>query len=242
MDLEVRSRFSGHLDQLPDYQNIAVSVDTLVTAYAKLAYTDARSSLGSVDEEKGRKWMLELREDYASQTGFTKLFGTYDQGFPLPLGHSSIWIRSAGGVSPQDPAQPFANFYFGGFGNNYVDIRDEKQYREYFSFPGEELNAIGGRNFLKSTIEWNAPPLHFSRAGSPGFYVTWMRPAVFVGGLATNLDESAVREKAADVGAQLDFRLNVLSNLDMTLSVGGAMAFRDGRTRREGMVSVRVLR
>jgi hypothetical protein len=194
-----------------------------------------------VDEEKGRRWTVELREDYANQTGFTKVFATYDHGFALPTGHSSIWIRSAAGASPQDPAQPFANFYFGGFGNNYVDIRDEKQYREYYGFPGEDLNAIGGRNFLKSMIEWNAPPLHFRRVGSPGLYVSWMRPAVFVGGLATNVDGASGRETATDVGGQLDFRLTVLSNLDMTLSVGGAAAFRDGRARREAMVSVRVL-
>ena len=57
-----------------------------------------------------------------------------------------------------------------------------------YSFPGAELNEIGGRNFVKSTIEWNLPPWRFRRAGTPGFYATWMRPAVFVDGLATNLD------------------------------------------------------
>ena len=32
--------------------------------------------------------------------------------------------------------EPFANFFFGGFGNNYVDHGDEKRYREYYSLPG----------------------------------------------------------------------------------------------------------
>jgi hypothetical protein len=242
LELKVRGRFAGHLDQLPEYQNIAVNVDTLLTGSANLSYTDVRSSLGSVDDEKGRRWSVELREDYANQAGFTKAYGTYDEGFALPLGHSSVWIRSAAGVSPQDPAQPFANFYFGGFGNNYVDIRDEKQYREYYGFPGMDLNAVGGRNFAKSMIEWNAPPLRFRRVGSPGFYVSWMRPAVFVGGLVTNLDDSTVRRTTKDVGAQLDFRLNVLSNLDMTLSFGAAVAFDQGQSHREAMISVRVLR
>jgi hypothetical protein len=123
-----------------------------------------------------------------------------------------------------------------------VDRRDEKQYREYYAFPGIDLNAVGGRNFLKSIVEWNAPPLRFRRAGSPGFYVSWMRPAVFVGGLATDLDATTVRRGITNAGAQLDFRLNVLSNLDMTLSFGGAVAFDHGRTEREAMVSLRVLR
>ncbi len=37
---------------------------------------------------------------------------------------------------------PYANFYFGGFGNNYVDRRNVKRYREYDSFPGFEINEI----------------------------------------------------------------------------------------------------
>jgi hypothetical protein len=46
-----------------------------------------------------------------------------------------------------------------------------------------------------------------------------------------------------DAGAQLDFRFSALNVLDMTLSVGGAMAFEDGHApRREAMISLKVLR
>ena len=49
--------------------------------------------------------------------------------------------------------------------------------------------------------------------------------------------------KAVDAGAQLDFRFSALNVLDMTLSVGGAMAFEDGHApRREAMISLKVLR
>jgi hypothetical protein len=124
-----------------------------------------------------------------------------------------------------------------------VDRLEEKRYRAYYAFPGADLNEIGGRNFVKSTLEWNLPPLRFRRLGSPGFYVTWMRPAVFVGGLATNLDHEAFRRVATDVGGQLDFQLTTLSTLDMMLSVGAAVAFEDGfDARREFMVSFKVLR
>jgi hypothetical protein len=70
-----------------------------------------------------------------------------------------------------------------------------------------------------------------------------MRPAIFAGVLGTNLDAPSIRRVAADVGGQLDFRFTVLSNLDMTLSVGAAMAFeRAFAPRREAMVSLKVLR
>ena len=46
-----------------------------------------------------------------------------------------------------------------------------------------------------------------------------------------------------NAGGQLDFRLSALSSLDLTLSVGGAVALEDGsRPRREAMISLRVLR
>ena len=70
-----------------------------------------------------------------------------------------------------------------------------------------------------------------------------MRPAVFAGVLGTNLDAPVARRVAGDVGAQLDFRLTVLSNLDMTLSAGAAAAVdHDGRSRGELMLSLKVLR
>jgi hypothetical protein len=70
-----------------------------------------------------------------------------------------------------------------------------------------------------------------------------MRPALFVGGLGTNLDNDAARRFATDVGGQLDFRFTALSTLDMTLSVGAAVAFEDGfDARKEFMVSLKVLR
>ena len=242
MELSIDGRFSGHLDQLPEYQNVPINVDRLFTATADLSYTDVRSSLGSVDDEKGDHWSVALSENAANGSAFTRIHGTYDYGIAVPPGHSSVWMRTAAGFSPQNRDEPFANFYFGAFGNNYVDVRSEKRYREYYAFPGASLNGIGGRNFAKAMVEWNAPPVRFRRAGTPGFYLAWMRPAVFAGALATNIDAAARRRTAADAGAQLDFRFTVLSTMDMTFSVGGAVAQENGgQTRRELMVSLRVL-
>ena len=243
MALKIEGGFAGHLDQLPEYQNVAVRVNRLFSIAADLSYSDVRTSLGSVDDEKGQRWSVVAREDAVNGSVFTKVHGSYDFGVALPIGHSSVWFRNGGGMSPQDRTEPFANFYFGAFGNNYVDHREEKRYREYYAFPGAGLNDIGGRNFAKSTIEWNAPPLRFRRAGTPGLYLTWMRPSVFASGLVTDLDGRDIRRKAVDAGAQLDFRFNVLSTLDMTLSIGAAVAAMEGRgaPRREAMISLTVL-
>ena len=243
LELDVEGRIAGNLDRLPEFQNVAVDVDRLMTLRARLSYADVRNSLGHVDDETGTRWSLAAQGQRVAGTIFPRIHGTYDRSVALPAGHSSIWLRSAAGYSPRDRSQPFANFYFGGFGNNWVDHQDEKRYRDAYSFPGAELNEIAGRNFLKSAIEWNLPPWRFRRAGTPGFYAAWARPAIFVTGLVTNLDAPTVRRTVSDVGAQLDFRFSLLSALDLTVSVGSAIAFEQGRRpARETMLSLKILR
>ena len=69
------------------------------------------------------------------------------------------------------------------------------------------------------------------------------RPALFVGGLATNLDVPGARETAVNLGGQIDVRFSLLSVLDMTISTGAAIAFRDGAdSNREAMFSLKILR
>jgi WD40-like Beta Propeller Repeat len=243
LDLTLGGSISGNLDRLPAYQNISVSVTRLASLEARLTYSNTTGSMGRVDDEKGQKASLAVETDRVDGKAIVGTYGTLDVGAPLPIGHSSVWLRSAAGFSPNDVNDRFANFYFGGFGNNWVDYRTEKRYREFYSVPGLQLNELGGRNFAKSMIELNLPPWRFSRLGTPGAYLTWMRPSLFAGAVGTNLDQPAIRRVVTDVGAQADFRFTLLSNLDMTLSVGGAVAFENGGgPRREAMVSLKVLR
>ena len=243
MELDLSGRVAGNLDRLPDYQNVAVTVDRLVTLRAALTYTDLRSSLGSVDEETGGKWSMELRTDVVDGEAVPRFYGTYDRGVGLSLGHSSLWMRTAGGFFLSNRSHPFASFFFGGFGNNYVDRGDEKRYRHVESFPGVDLNAIPGLSFAKGTLEWNLPPWRFPRLGTPGLHATWLRPALFVTSLTTDVQDADLRRSALSLGAQFDLRFTVLSNLDMTLSAGGAVAIEErSRPRRQAMVSLKILR
>ena len=111
------------------------------------------------------------------------------------------------------------------------------------SFPGAQINEIGGRNFLRSMLEWTLPPWRFSRVGTPGAYISWLRPAMFVSALATNLDDAAVRRRAISAGGQVDLRFSVLSALDMTFSAGAAIRLANGVPKAgEFMASLKVLR
>jgi hypothetical protein len=243
LELDLSGSFAGNLDALPDYQSVAVDVDRLATATARLSWSDVRNSLGNVDDEKGNKWSVAAQAQRVSGRAVPRFAATQDQGLVAFGQHSTLWLRSAAGFSPADQDDPFANFYFGAFGNNWVDHLDEKRYRSLASFPGAALNGIGGRNFVKTALELNLPPWRFRRVGRPGLHATWLRPAVFVGGLATNLDDDGVRRMATNIGTQMDVRLTVLSTMQLTLSFGGAIALEGGRSpRREAMISLKVLR
>jgi hypothetical protein len=232
-----------NFDRLPGYQNVGVTFDELTTSSAGLHYSNIRSSLGSVDDEKGYKWQLVAAMSHVAGDTIPKYYGDFDFGFALPLRNSSIWLRNAAGAAIGDPNDEFANFYFGGFGNNYVDRGEVKRYRLPYSMPGFELNEVGGRNFYRSILEWNLPPIRFRGIGGPRFYLCWARPALFASTLVTNFDDSTLRRNVNSFGAQVDFRFTVFSRLNMTLSLGYAVGDGDGviGSPDEFMVSLKVL-
>jgi hypothetical protein len=91
-------------------------------------------------------------------------------------------------------------------------------------------------------LEWNLPPVRFERVGTPGFYLSWARPALFATSLITNLDNSALRQDSGSAGVQIDFRFTILSRMDMTLSMGYAAGlYGESRSSDEFMVSLKIL-
>ena len=243
LDFEIDLSHYMNLDRLPRYQNIPVTFDELTTLTAGLSYSHVRESLGAVDDEKGFKWRFITAGNHVGGDNIPKLFGNFDFGFALPWSHSSIWLRSSGGVAFGEIDDEFANFFFGGFGNNYVDNGEVKRYRHEYAMPGFELNEIGGRNFVRSMLEWNLPPIRFRGVGGPRFFLSWARPALFTSALVTNTDSGTRRREVQNVGGQIDFRFTILSQLDMTLSMGYAVGFGDDveGSPDEFMISLKVL-
>lgn len=242
LNLEVDLSYYTNLDRLPRYQNIDVTFDTLTSLVVDLNYSHIRSSLGHVDDEKGFKWRIIAAADHVNSDTIPKFFGNFDFGLPLWWRNSSIWFRNAAGVALGDEFDEFANFFFGGFGNNYVDQGDIKRYRKEYAMPGFELNEIFGRNFYRSMIEINLPPIRFERMGTPGFYLSWARPAIFATALVTNTDSSVLRQDTYNVGAQIDLRFTIMSRLDMTLSFGYAAGFGGGvDSADEFMLSLKIM-
>ena len=149
-----------------------------------------------MDAETGHTWSLKAHAYAATGEFYPRLTGTYDFGFALPLDHSSIWLRNGASIASGSNTDPLANVYLGGFGNNYIDSYangSAQRYRDVLSMPGFDLDALSGKSFVKSMLEWCMPPIRFEGLGWPGFYASWARPEVFVGGLETDPTNSTYR-------------------------------------------------
>jgi hypothetical protein len=245
MAITAKVAYYGDLVTLPGFQNVLSPTSTLFTADVGLTSVDTRRSPGAVDDETGNTWSVKAHTYSAPGEFIPSIRGTYAVGFPLPLDHSSIWLRTGAALSAGARENPLANFYLGGFGNNWVDSGANgsvQRYRELGSMPGFEIDALQGKSAVKAMLEWCIPPWRFEALGSPGFYVSWARPELFAAALETDVTDAAFRQQAYDVGGQLDFQLHVMHRWQMMLSVGAAQGFGGGGfAKTEFMLSLQVL-
>ena len=171
--------YYGDLDRMPDYQGDADELHRQARD-ARAAALQGLPALARLRRRgEGAAAGTSASPATASRARCSRSStSNLDLGLALPLPHSSVWLRGSAGWGPGDKRdEPFANFYFGGFGNNWVDHREEKRYRESTPSPASRSTRWAARTIAKGMLEWNLPPLRFRGAGTPSFYATWLRPA-----------------------------------------------------------------
>ena len=234
--------FLDKIDALPEAQNVGTTFTRLATADAGLFYTNLRRSIGAVDDEKGFSANGVAKITRIKSTTIPQLRGGFDVGFDLPMPNSSVWLRSVAGASSGDRVIAAANFYFGGFGNNYVDGGSIKRYRDFYAMPGFGLNEIKGHSFARQMLEFNLPPIAFGSLGTQGFHATWLRQSIFASALWTDPNQSARRQRYQSLGTQWDMRFSVLHWNEMTLSLGYAVGYKQSRRAGdEVMISLKIM-
>jgi hypothetical protein len=241
--LQIDCSVAGYFgtDALPEYQNVASTFPNFSEANLGLKYSFHDKAQGSVEDETGNDWGVYSRAYYGRGSAFPRVWADYSRGHLLPR-NSALWIRAAAGKSSGDSATPFANFYFGGFGNNYIDHGDISRYRDYSAFPGTGIDAISANRFARLMGEWNLPPVRFRHLGTTALYLNWARLNLFSSGLLANSRMPSQSGLYSQIGAQVDFRVVLFSYLNSTLSAGYAAA-RDpqGRVTTGYMVSLKLL-
>jgi hypothetical protein len=228
------------LNQLPGAQNIA-SPKNLRSAEVGLQYANTSKALGGVDHEKGIEGRIAVGSDQTQGDWFPRIYGGFSGGTALPWSNSSVWLYAHAGLVGGPRLSPVAAYYLGAFRNNYVDDRPEKRYRELESFPGFDIDGIAARRFGKLTGEVNLPPIRFAEVGTAAFYLSYIRPAVFAGALATEAPDLS-HHHYYDLGTQLDLNFTVALRLPMVFSVGAAGGWRDGHYQKtEWLASLKIM-
>ncbi|WP_265569400.1 hypothetical protein [Sphingomicrobium nitratireducens] len=241
LDLEAEVGFYTGLDRLPSNQNVFTDFNEILSGAAELHYSNTQKSLGAVDHEKGWQWNAGLNVDHASKITSTKLFGGINAGVALPWANSSLWTYNAAGVAIGDDASPLSSFYFGGFKNNYVDDREVRRYRSMSTLPGFEIDELAAESFVKTTAEFNLPPVRFAEVGMPSLYLGYLAPSLFASALWVD-PGSKDDFRAYSLGAQVDLHFTLAHRLDMTLSLGYANGFREsGPDSDEILVSLKIM-
>ena len=233
----------GGLATIPEFQNVAASFDRLASLNGDMTFSSLRRSLGAIDNELGSTAEAAVRANYVNGELHPRLSLDASQGFLLSLDHSSLWFRAGAGTAlGGDRMSPFSRFYFGGFGNNWVDHREVKQFRSAESFPGLGINGVGGATYGRAQVEWMSPPLRFQSVGIPSAYLRWAALSLFGTGLVVDPERAADRRTVGSIGVQVDLRLVTLSHLNSTLSFGGAVAREEGVPARPAlMISMKIM-
>lgn len=241
LDLDMEFAYYTGLDTLPTAQEVSTTFDTLATFNTELSYTNTTRSLGAVDHEKGWRWRLAFGADHANGEVFPSIRGGIDVGAPLPLPNSSIWLYTAAGTVGGERNSPLGSFYLGAFGNNFVDDREVKRYRDFDSLPGFDINEIDARTFGRAVAEINLPPIRFEDVGVPSLFLSSVRTGLFAGELYA---EPSVGESRSlqTIGIQTDWNFTVAHRLPMVLSLGYAEGFEDGERRGgEVLLSLKIM-
>lgn len=232
----------GDLETLPDYQDVIASYDRYNALRLALGVRNMRATMGAVDYEKGYSAEVVGLSNHVNKVIIPRVYANISLGFLSPAEHTPVWLRASLGYSAGEEDEPFANFFFGGFGNNWVDHQEIKRYREYYTFPGIEINSVGGVNYAKIMLELVLPPLRFKSVGLTSAYLRWARLSLFSSALTTNMYSDLEGRTLLNVGGQLDLRLVTFSLLRSTFSVGYAVALEENRElSREFMISFKVL-
>jgi hypothetical protein len=234
---QLRSTLHAGAERLPDFQEVDAPIRNFATLSAEAYRKILTTSLGGVDAENGYLWKL-IAGSYLTRTKvYPQCTHVFDFGFPLPVRHSAIWVRTAAGAALGPRDEPLANFYFGGFGNNRVDRGEAKRYRLPESFPGRTINSVSAHRYARIMAEWTLPPVVFRSAGNPALYANFAHASVFSSALMTRTSDGQRTHR--NLGGQLDVRIVALSYLKFTLSSGYAMAFSNRRSD-EWMVSLKI--
>ncbi|MBI9073442.1 MAG: hypothetical protein JEY94_17700 [Melioribacteraceae bacterium] len=190
-----------------------------------------RKSIGSCDYENGNEYDLKVSAfsyDPDEPKYSLRAYGKWDNYSTWITDHNVFRFQLSGGYiyNPDELIQ--ARFYFGGFGNRYVENQHVKHYRKVFRMPGFDLYSIPANGFAKLQIENNFPPIRATNIGLGQHLLNHIDFSVYANALYCVQDfmpGNVQNNELFSVGGQINFIFKHWFNLESTFSAGIAAAY-----------------
>ena len=231
------------LDTLPGNQNVATTAIEHILAFdIGLEYTNTRSSIGSVEHEKGVQWGLSVGATESDLGRVYKPQADFDFGFALPWKHSSLWFYNSGGISDGDSNNPLSSFYWWRFGNNYVDDGEVKRFRQSSSLPGFEIDEIRATDGLSLDSRAQPAAVALSRNWHARIFGSTDLAGRFSTAPCSQTPAIRLNGRSPRWARSWISILLIVHRLPMTFSVGYVTGYDEGQRRGdEWMVSLKIL-
>jgi hypothetical protein len=148
-------------------------------------------------------------------------------------------VKLAGGYLQAGDEVAMGRFYLGGFGNQYLENKEVKQYREALHFPGVPEYSLATERFARLLVENNLPPLRFDAIRFGQHALSHIDASVFA---QTLLADAGPTNTWTNLGAQVNLVFKHWFNLESTLSAGVAQAWHGNGKSSEWFMSFKFLK
>lgn len=222
---------------------VRVSRPDFFVGQSVVSSTNLRRAIGSVDSEEGTEWNItamffgvDPRHDLQVVGGVHAELGYF---FPWVWDHNVLHLKLYGGIRHTRPDLSIGRYYFGGFGNRFLESARERQYRSMFRLPGIPIYSLDGDRFIKGMVEHDLPPIRPGKLFLGEHYLNHISLAWYAQGLWLRSPQADVW---GDVGGQIDLVFKHWFNLESTLSLGVAQAWSAQGNSHEWFISFKLLK
>ncbi len=220
---------------------IKVSQADFTVVQSNLNSKNLRRSIGSVDYEAGNEFNLTVIGFGAGSKilhAAGEAYGEWDNYSTFLFPHNIFHLKLAAGYVQKNNNLDQAHFFFGGFGNRYVEDSPVKQYRDVLRFPGIPIYSLLSDKFGKLLIEENFPPVRFYNVSIGEQFLNYIDMSIYSENLFTKSDKY---KNYTDAGGQINFVFRHWFNLESTLSAGIAKAWYGKTNSWDWFLSIKLL-
>jgi hypothetical protein len=218
---------------------VPVATPRFLSFETSLHSRNVRRAIGGVDNESGTEWTATLNALGLDSRVVGGLHADWNWYSTVARPHNVFHLQMAAGYATAPSDLALGQFYLGGFGNQLVENKEVKQFRDPLRFPGAPIYGMPAGGFAKVMVEHNLPPLRLEGARIGSHLLSHVDASWFAQGLMLDANPGRI---GRNLGAQVNLVFKHWSNLESTLSAGIARAWLPGQDSWGWFVSIKLLK